>query len=74
MKWGNFKIVEVVKGEEVGPISVKAEYLPDNKDFKKTVKINWIADVDTVKLTLVEYDHLLREKKQLDEKEMPFEK
>ncbi|KAL4447111.1 hypothetical protein ABPG74_013963 [Tetrahymena malaccensis] len=73
MKWGNFKILEVVK-PEAGPVSVKAEYLPDNKDFKKTVKLNWIADVDTVKLILVEYDHLLREKKLLDEKEMAFEK
>lgn len=73
MKWGNFQIVDIVKIEG-GPVAVKAEFLPDNKDFKKTVKLNWIADVDTVKLRLVEYDHLLREKKLLDEKDMPFEK
>lgn len=73
MKWGNFKILDIVK-EADESLSVKAEYLADNKDFKKTVKVNWLADHQISNLILVEYDHLLREKKLLDESEMPFEK
>lgn len=43
MKWGNFKILEIVKNADES-LTVQAEYLPENTDFKKTVKVNWIAD------------------------------
>jgi len=45
MKWGNFKILDIVK----------AEYLADNKDFKKTVKVNWLADHQIVMLTIFSF-------------------
>lgn len=47
MRWGNFKILDIIKNDDES-LSVKAEYLPDNKDFKKTIKVNWIADHLTV--------------------------
>ena len=49
MKWGNFKILEIDK-EADESLSVKAEYLPDNKDFKKTIKVNWLADHQVVRI------------------------
>lgn len=73
MKWGNFKILDIIKNED-DSLLVKAEFLPENNDFKKTTKVNWIADHELSKVRLVEYDHLLREKKLLEDSEMPFEK
>lgn len=66
-------MLEITKNEDES-LLIRAEFLPENVDFKKTVKVNWIADHELSKVILVEYDHLLREKKVLEESEMPFEK
>lgn len=42
MKLGNAKVLTVVK-EENGSISITAEHLPEDKDFKNTKKINWLS-------------------------------
>lgn len=55
MDWGNFKIME---RDEKGNLT--AEFLPDNKDFKKTKKVTWLADVsDLVPMKVLKYSHLL---------------
>lgn len=37
------------------------EYLPDDKDFKTTKKITWLADNSNLLIVnLVEYDHLIK--------------
>ena len=42
-----------------------AHLLPDDKDFKKTKKVNWIANSPQAlySLVLVEYDHIITKKK-----------
>ena len=42
MNWGNF----VIKSKELRPdgsYKLTAEFLPDDKDFKKTRKYTWLA-------------------------------
>jgi len=60
MKWGNVTITEKGKTES-GATLLKGEVNPDDKDFKKTKKLHWIAkDDNTVfEVTLVELDHLI---------------
>jgi bifunctional glutamyl/prolyl-tRNA synthetase len=56
MDWGNVQVIAI----EDGGKHVTAKYLPDNVDFKKTVKITWLADVqDLVPIKLVRYSDLL---------------
>jgi len=64
MKWGNATITKK-DVDANGMISLEAEALPDDKDFKKTKKITWItADPSTnIEFTLVELDHLITKKK-----------
>lgn len=45
MKWGNIKVTG--KDEKDGVVTLTAQLLPDDKDFKKTKKITWIAKSDT---------------------------
>lgn len=42
MKWGNVRLTNVVVKED-GSIEITAEDLPDDKDYKGTKKINWLA-------------------------------
>ena len=43
---------------------MKGEYLPEDKDFKSTKKVNWLSKKSGhVEATLVEYDHLIKVKK-----------
>ena len=42
MKWGNF-LIESIKESENGSLILTANYLPDDKDFKSTKKINWLS-------------------------------
>eukprot|EP00168_Porphyra_purpurea_P011299 TRINITY_DN2868_c0_g1_i2.p1 TRINITY_DN2868_c0_g1~~TRINITY_DN2868_c0_g1_i2.p1 ORF type:complete len:184 (+),score=67.62 TRINITY_DN2868_c0_g1_i2:40-552(+) len=64
MDWGNVR-VDGVPGADGGELT--ATFLPDDQDFKGTVKLTWLADVpDLVPLCLVSYGHLLTKPK-LDE-------
>lgn len=56
MDWGNMRITSTA--ENGGKLT--AEYLPDDKDFKKTVKLTWLADLeDLVPMKVVKYSDLL---------------
>lgn len=63
MNWGNV----LIKSKELQPDGsylMEGEYLADDKDFKKTNKITWLADGTNLLVSeLVEYDHLIKEKK-----------
>lgn len=64
MDWGNVHI-DTVPGPDGGDLT--ATFLPDDQDFKGTVKVTWLAAVeDLVPLRLVSYGHLLTKPK-LDE-------
>lgn len=43
MRWGNVKVLSVVKDETSGAVHLTAEELPDDKDYKGTKKMNWIS-------------------------------
>lgn len=63
MNWGNV----LIKSKELQPdgsFLMEGEYLADDKDFKKTNKITWLADGSNLLVAdLVEYDHLIKQKK-----------
>ena len=45
-------------------MSVKAQFLPESTDFRKTKKITWLAEVsDNIPAILTEYDHLISKPK-----------
>lgn len=44
MNWGNVKITKINKNPLGGITSMEAELHLDNKDFKKTTKLTWIAE------------------------------
>ncbi|XP_027035857.1 bifunctional glutamate/proline--tRNA ligase-like [Pocillopora damicornis] len=44
MNWGNAKVTKINKNPSGGVKSVEAELHLDNKDFKKTAKLTWIAE------------------------------
>lgn len=70
MKWGNLKVLSIDK-KDTG-LELTGEYLPDDKDFKKTKKINWLSrDQPLCNLTLIEYNHLITVDKV--EEDMKFE-
>jgi len=68
MDWGNVKITKKTDTE------LEGEYLPDNKDFKKTQKFTWLAQLpDLAPATLVYYDHLItKDKLEEDDKMEDF--
>ncbi|EGR33496.1 hypothetical protein IMG5_051190 [Ichthyophthirius multifiliis] len=70
MKWGNMKVLDIQENQE-GTLKLLLEYLPDNKDFKNTIKVNWLANSQLTQVLLVEYDHLLKNDKVLEN--VPFE-
>lgn len=45
VNWGNLKIVDVQKEGDV-VTTIKAKLDLDNKDFKKTMKVTWLANVE----------------------------
>lgn len=61
INWGNLKIEKVnKKGDKVE--SVDASLNLDDKDFKKTLKITWLADTEKSELTPIDaiyYDHII---------------
>lgn len=72
MNWGNV----LIKSKELQPDGsylMNGEYLAEDKDFKKTAKITWLADgTNLLVAELVEYDHLIKQKKVQEDVE--FEK
>jgi hypothetical protein len=60
MNWGNV----LIKSKELQPDGsylMNGEYLAEDKDFKKTAKITWLADgTNLLVAELVEYDHLIK--------------
>jgi len=63
MNWGNFSVSSIDKNQD-GSLSLKGLYLPDDKDFKSTKKVNWLPNSDILtEVEIVEYDHLLNAKK-----------
>ncbi|CAH3119198.1 unnamed protein product [Porites lobata] len=44
MNWGNVKITKINKTPSGGVKSLEAELHLDNKDFKKTTKLTWLAE------------------------------
>ena len=63
MRWGNIKITAVTRdGERVTAVAAHADL--DNKNFKKTQKVTWVADVpELVEVERCEFDHLILKKK-----------
>jgi glutamyl-tRNA synthetase len=57
MKWGNV-VISSIEPQGDG-LLLKANLKEDDKDFKTTKKVNWLAKPNLVKVNLVEYDHLL---------------
>ncbi|KAI3386115.1 hypothetical protein SNEBB_011320 [Seison nebaliae] len=57
LQWGNFRIDEMKKKKII------LEYLPDDKDFKKTVKVSWILNKskfgDNEELARVKFPHII---------------
>jgi len=63
IRWGNMKVVAVDRVQDVVK-SVKFRLDIANKNFKKTQKISWVADVeDLVKIDRIEFDHLITKPK-----------
>jgi hypothetical protein len=63
-RWGNSIITKLVK-EDDKVVKVHVDLTPDDKDYKKTKVIHWVPlnDKFTVKVLLIEYDHLITVKK-----------
>ena len=63
MNWGNVMIKEKELQED-GSYLMIGGYLPEDKDFKKTNKITWLAEGSDIFIAqLVEYDYLIKTKK-----------
>ena len=60
LKWGNCKITAKKEGKN-GKLSLTGELLPEDKDFKKTKKLTWIAeDKNTnVEVEIWELGHII---------------
>lgn len=61
--WGNVKIVKINKGNDGKIKGIEAELNLENKDYKKTLKVTWIAECsDKVPFTPVKcyhFDHII---------------
>lgn len=64
MKWGN-AVISLKETKPDGSIELHADLTLDDKDFKKTKKLTWIAvdEKTNFEVTLVELDHLITKKK-----------
>lgn len=66
MKWGNVKVTEKsTNPSNPNEIVAYAEYLAEDKDFKNTVKVNWLAAVDDAlfEFKIVEFSHIITKPK-----------
>jgi glutamyl-tRNA synthetase len=60
MNWGNFQIL-TKELQADGSYLITAEFLPEDKDFKKTKKITWLANnTNLLVADLYEFDHLIK--------------
>ncbi len=60
MNWGNF-MIHTKDLQQDGSYLITAEYLPEDKDFKKTKKITWLANnTNLLVADLYEFDHLIK--------------
>jgi len=60
MNWGNVLILSK-EVQPDGSYALTSEYLPEDKDFKTTKKITWLADgTNLLVVNLIEYDHLIK--------------
>ena len=61
MKWGNCIITDISSNPtNEKEIVAYADYLPEDQDFKKNAKVNWLAAVDDAVITPnLKYLHLL---------------
>ncbi|XP_034413643.1 bifunctional glutamate/proline--tRNA ligase isoform X3 [Cyclopterus lumpus] len=50
INWGNLIITKINKGADSKVVSMEARLNLDNKDFKKTTKITWLADTNSAPL------------------------
>ncbi|TKR82468.1 hypothetical protein L596_016188 [Steinernema carpocapsae] len=63
INWGNLKIAKIIKeSEDIEQIVADLDL--DNKDYKKTLKITWIATSDAresqpIAVRVAEYDHII---------------
>lgn len=63
MNWGNV-LIKTKELQADGSYQMTGQYLAEDKDFKKTNKITWLADGTNLLIAdLVEYDHLIKQKK-----------
>jgi len=67
MKWGN--VVIHSKKAEGDHFVFEGEYLPEDKDFKSTKKVNWLSsDAQLAEVVLVELDHIITVEKYEEDK------
>ncbi|CAI9587656.1 unnamed protein product [Staurois parvus] len=62
INWGNLNITKIHRDSSGKIKSLDAKLNLDNKDYKKTTKITWLADTDKapfIPTTCVNYDHLI---------------
>ena len=60
MNWGNV-LIQTKETQPDGSYLLTGEYLPEDKDFKTTKKITWLAEgTNLIVANLIEYDHLIR--------------
>ena len=66
INWGNMIIDKVNKGQDGKVVSVDATPNLDNKDFKKTLKVTWLAQVENepqaafTPAVCLHYDHIIK--------------
>ncbi|KAG9477484.1 hypothetical protein GDO78_002725 [Eleutherodactylus coqui] len=62
INWGNLNITKIHRDSSGNIVSLDAQLNLENKDYKKTTKITWLADTPAAPLTptiCVNYDHLI---------------
>lgn len=62
INWGNMLIKGILKSETGDIIRIDAKLNLENKDFKKTLKVTWVADLDSPSLVpcvCIYYDHII---------------
>eukprot|EP00340_Litonotus_pictus_P012372 CAMPEP_0170535766 /NCGR_PEP_ID=MMETSP0209-20121228/101779_1 /TAXON_ID=665100 ORGANISM="Litonotus pictus, Strain P1" /NCGR_SAMPLE_ID=MMETSP0209 /ASSEMBLY_ACC=CAM_ASM_000301 /LENGTH=719 /DNA_ID=CAMNT_0010837065 /DNA_START=26 /DNA_END=2186 /DNA_ORIENTATION=+ len=64
-KWGNSRVTKVEKNDNDEIKKVFLRLTPEDQDFKKTKIAHWVSakPEDTVKVTMVEYDHIINKEK-----------
>jgi len=64
MRWGNIKITKLEHDKD-GKLSIQATLDLEDKDFKKTKKLNWLPFKEDwlLKVALVEFDHIITKSK-----------